>query len=139
MPDKKISEDALVTGSFLDMYLPVVDDSEVLAENRNKRITLETIIGAVTSFSGTTLTVSLLAPQLYYFNGSATSTVTLPAGSDAIINIPIAFINKGTGSAELNIEGNGSDVIIGSDPFNIPNGDFTQYVFKWNGTNWAVN
>ena len=99
-------------------------------------MTLSTVFGAVTSFSGTTLTITLIAPQLYYFSGSSACTVTLPAGEDNLINIPIAFVNNGT--ADLNIQGDG-DTILGSDPFNIPGTyDKKQYVFTWDGTYWSV-
>lgn len=118
----------------MDMYIPIVDPNEALAENRNKKITLEQLFGAVTGFTGTLYTYgdgSEFGPWYFIFRGTSQSTFTLPAGSTSIIGMPIYFGNLGT--AELLIQGAGTDPILPSDPFSIPSGDKQLYCARWMG------
>lgn len=136
MADRKISEFDLATEFTVDMYIPIVDPNEILEEDRNKRFTLAQLFGAVTSSSATTLTLSASTVIVTMFNGSSEATWTLPETSADIVGIPVYVINIGT--AFLNIEGDGSDTIQGSDPYSIPNGDTKKYEFTWNGSSWSV-
>jgi hypothetical protein len=141
MADKKISEMDLVTQFKVTMYIPIVDEDEPLAEDRNKRITLAQLFGKSTTFTGTTYEFGdgdEFGPWLFIFKGSSNSVFTLPPGSADILNMPIAFCNLGT--ADLSVDGDGGDGINGSDPFLIAETDTKLYIFKWLGSDgWAVN
>ena len=138
MPDQKISEDELISSFSLDMYIPLVDPNEALAEDRNKRLTFETLFGAVT-VSGVTPLSLIISPHVYIYNGGSTATWTLPEGAADIVNLTIVICNLGSG--DLNIQGFGGDLINNgdSDPFNIPGTyDKTAYAFRWTGTTWII-
>lgn len=138
MADRRTSEFDLLTSFTVDMYIPIIDPSEPLSEDRNKRFTLAQLFAATNTFSGTTETIGGSVPTLNVFTGSSTCTATLPAGSASIVNMPIYFCNLGT--AFLNIDGNGSDTVDSgnSDPFEIPNGDRKVYTARWSGSTWLI-
>lgn len=141
MADKPMSAMDLITSLTLDMYIPIVDPNEPSASARNKRFTVAMLFSRVTTFTGTSYAYGdggEFGPYLFIFKGASTSTFTLPPGSDDLINMPIYFCNLGTAGSELNIDGDGTDVIQNSDPFNIPNGDKKIYGFKWMGADgWS--
>jgi hypothetical protein len=94
--------------------------------------------GADTPITGVSIvsasSVTIAGEGTYVFDGDSTSTWTLPAGSSSTENRKYYFANKGT--ANVSIEGAGSDTIDGSDPFIMYPG--TRYVAIWDSETWLL-
>jgi hypothetical protein len=79
---------------------------------------------------------TLADPGTYIFDGSSAASWTLPAGSDDIKWSKYFIANVGT--ADITLDGNGSDPIANSDTYTIYSGTGLK-TLVWDGETWHVS